>query len=137
MGGVLLAESVAALAAQGVPHSKLLKKLRDARNVDQLRATWAEIRSAAILIGHSDLDFRLEMEATGPGRKRPDYRLTFLDESHIWLEFKAVGLSEAELAWHQRAADQFEYLLPPEGLSTAHGWLDRPIRVSAAKRSRA
>lgn len=137
VGGVLLAESVAALTAQGVPHSKLLKKLRDTRDVNELWATWAEIRSAAILIGHPNLDFCLEMEATGPGRKRPDYRLTFPDGSHVWLEFKALGLSEAELAWHRRAAKQFEFLLPPEGLSTAHGWLDSPIRVSAAKRTRA
>ena len=38
-------------------------KLRDARSTEQFWPAWAEIRSAAILIGHPDIEVRLQIEA--------------------------------------------------------------------------
>lgn len=134
---VLLAESVRDLSAQGVERTKLLKKLRDAKSSDQFWAVWAEIRCAAILIGHPEIEVQLEME---PDRKRgrhADYRLMYPDGTSVEVEFKALGLSAAEVAWHRQAAECFDSFLPPIGLTTLHGWLDQPIRVSDAKRARA
>jgi hypothetical protein len=137
VGGVLLAESLDALQAQGVPRSKLMKKLRDAVHVNELWAVWAEIRAAAILIGYPGEDLRVEIEAPGTGAKRPDYRWILPDGSGLWLEFKAVGLSDPELDWHDRAAAQFDWLLPPAGLSTLHGCLTARLMVGMDKRNRA
>jgi hypothetical protein len=134
VGGVLLVESVESLCEHGIPRNKLMKKLRDARDPWPV---WAEIRSAAILVGYPGWDIQLEMEALRSRGKHADFRVTWDDGSQTSIEFKAVGLSEAELSFHQRAADQFEALLPPIGLSNAHGYLDQPLRVSQAKRDRA
>lgn len=137
VAGVLLAEAVGDLSAQGVDRQKLMKKLRDAKMPDQLWSTWAEIRSAAILIGHPDIDVQLAMEPDRRRGRHADFRLIYPDGEHTEIEFKAVGLSSREVDWHQRAADHFEVLLPPIGLGTVHGALDQPIRYSQAKRARA
>ena len=137
VAAVLLAEGVHDLSAQGVPRTKLLKKVRDAKTREQFWPVWAEIRSAAILIGHPEIEVRLEMEAHRRRGRHADFRLVYPDGASVEVEFKALGLSEAEVEWHRRAAEHFDELLPPLGLTTLHGWLDQPIRVSDAKRARA
>jgi len=136
VAALLLVESVDALVAQGVQRTKLLKKLRDAKSPDQFWPVWAEIRAAACLIGHPDVDVRIEMEAERVRGRHADFRLIYPDGGRVAVEFKALGLSDTELAWHKRAGEHFEDLLPPLGLSTVHGFLDRPIRISSARRAR-
>jgi hypothetical protein len=136
VAAVLLAEAVRDLSAQGVPENKLMKKLRDARTQDQFWPVWAEIRSAAILIGHPDADLRLEMEADRARGRHADYRLIYPDGDSIEVEFKAIGYSEAELAWHREADEKFDELAPPIGLVSAHGWIGSPMRISRLKRER-
>jgi hypothetical protein len=138
-GAVLLVESVQSLVDQGVERSKLMKKLRGAREVDQLWAVWAEIRAAAVTIGYPDLGWQLEMEVPTQSsgfRRKPDFRVHFGDGTSAWIEFKAVGLSDLELDWHRRANEVFDELLPPEGLATLHAWPDQPLRVSRELRRR-
>lgn len=134
---MLLAEGVRDLSAQGVERTKLMKKLRDAKTTEEFWPVWAEIRSAAILIGHPEVDVRLEMEAQRIRGRHADFQLRYPDGASVEIEFKALGLSTAEVEWHRRAAEHFDPLLPPIGLSTLHGRLDQPIRVSDAKRGRA
>ena len=137
VGGVLLVESVDELVGQGVPRSKLMKKVRDAREVDELWAVWAEIRAAAIAIGHPAIDLQIEFETATASGRRPDYRFVRPDGTHLWVEFKAVGLSNFELDWHKQAAERFDWLFPPDGLSNLHAYLDKPLTVGAAKRNKA
>jgi hypothetical protein len=136
VAALLLVESVDALVAQGAQRTKLMKKLRDAKAPDQFWPAWAEIRAAACLIGHPDVDVRIEMEADRVRGRHADFRLVYPDGDHVAVEFKALGLSDTELAWHQRAGEHFEELLPPLGLSTVHGFLDRPIQVNSVRRAR-
>lgn len=137
VAAVLLSEAVRDLTAQGVPSTKLMKKLRDARAEAQFWPVWAEVRAAAMLIGREDMPARIELEADRSTGRHADFRLHQADGASIDIEFKAIGLSDPEVAWHREAARQFNRLLPPRGLTTVHGWLDAPIAVSAIKRERA
>jgi hypothetical protein len=136
VAAVLLVESVDSLVTQGVERTKLLKKLRDAKRSEAIWPVWAEIRAAGVLIGHPEIDVRLEMESGRSGGRHADYRLEYPDGSRVEVEFKAIGLSDAEVEWHRLAAGHFDRLLPPIGLTTLHGFVGEPIRVSRDKRKR-
>lgn len=133
---LLLVESIDDLCAQGVERSKLMKKLRDARDPSQIWPTWAEIRAAAMLIGRSDYGLRIDLEPDAVRGRHADFRLECADGESIDIEFKSVGLSNAEVAWHRAVAEHFNRLLPPIGLSTLHMEFDARLRVSTAKRLR-
>ena len=136
VAAVLLAESVNSLVGQGVQRTKLLKKLRDAKRGEDFWPVWAELRAAAILIGHPDIDVRLAMEPGRSGGRHADYQLEYPDGARVDVEFKAIGLSDTEMEWHRRAAKYFGRLLPPIGLTTLHAFVGESIRVNAEKRQR-
>lgn len=133
VAAVLLTDAVQDLTVQGVERTKLMKKLRDAWREEQFWPVWAEIRAAAMLVGREDIEARVELEADRAGGRHADFLLHQADGSTVDVEFKAVGFSDAEVAWHREAAEHFNRLLPPSGLATAHEWLGQPIRVNSIK----
>jgi hypothetical protein len=126
-------ESVSLLSSRGVPETKLLKKVRDARTPDALWPTWAELRAATILTEALDLD-SIELEAARPAGRHADFRLHFPDGGgSVDMEFKAVGLSDDEQRWFAKAGRHLDALMPPRGLASLHAPIDAPIRVNADK----
>ncbi len=128
VAATLLAEDVELLAGRGVPETKLLAKLRNDREV---WAAWAELRAAAILIKLADPDAEIELEPGSSRGAHPDLRLKLPDEE--WgtsVEIKAVGLSDQEVEYCQRAAPELKTLVPPkDGLVTLH----TPLTVKTVK----
>jgi hypothetical protein len=143
---VLLAEADELLTDRGVPMTKLLSKLRDC---GQFEATWAELRCAAVILRHSDGDVRIELEAGRAQGAHADIRLLVPDgPPYASVEVKAVGLSDAELAFVRRMAPALDTVIPPHGMVTLHGDLDTPslrwsgsqaelVRVDAGRRATA
>lgn len=106
----------------------MLAKLRNDREV---WAAWAELRAAAILTKLADPDAEIELEHGRSGGAHSDLRLKLPDEE--WgtsVEIKAVGLSEQEVEYCQRAAPELKTLIPPKyGLVT----LATPLTVKTVK----
>jgi hypothetical protein len=128
----LLAETVADLEDRGVQTSKLLGKLRREPNV---WSVWAELRAAAVISRSLDAEIRIELEPGRRDKPQPDYRLLAPEAlGGASIEFKAIGLSDIEVAFSQLAARQLSRLVPPIGLTTLHGFIDEPIRFSDAKK---
>jgi hypothetical protein len=133
VAATLLAEGVVELSSHGVVKGDLLAKLE---NDPAFWPTWAEIRAAAILTETSDDDVEVAVR-----RGAGDHpRLRFVIPDGLVgdsVEFNAVGLSDAEVAFCRRVAPHLDGLVPPEGLATIHAPLDVPrIDISIAERRR-
>ena len=79
---------------------------------------------------------RIEMEPDATAGRHADFRLHQADGKIVDIELKAVGLSNAEVAWHREANEHFYRLTRPRALASTHGWLDRPIWVRTDKLDR-
>lgn len=119
---VLLVEDVEALVARGVPHNKLMAKLRD---IGQFEATWAELRCAAILARTADSDVTLQMEAGKAAGAHADVRLLLPEgPPHTSIEIKSIGLSDSEVEFCRRMNPALDTIIPPLGIVTTHAPLD-------------
>ncbi len=133
IGAVFLVESFDALVERGVPKEKLLAKLRRDRDV---WPTWAEIRAGGLLSAHSPDDMELVAEPGRGAGRHPDYALRYSTGERVAVEFKALGLSDEEVAFSQSAKPLLPQLIPPQhGIVTAHiegseirGWPNRETR---------
>ena len=118
VAATLLTEGMKKLEEHGVPHARLLKKVRQDREV---WGTWAEIRAADILLRSAYPDATLQLEQGKSKGAHADLRFVFPDEDRGWsIEVKAVGLSDEETAFYGRQAPALERLLPPVGLMHGH-----------------
>jgi len=145
IGAVFLVESFDALVERGVPKEKLLAKLRRDRDV---WPTWAEIRAGGLLSAHSPDDMELVAEPGRGAGRHPDYALRYSTGERVAVEFKALGLSDEEVAFSQSAKPLLPQLIPPQhGIVTAHiegseirGWPNRETRrrykADAARRAK-
>jgi hypothetical protein len=129
---LFLAQSVEELTARDVPPTKLMSKLR---NDPDLWPTWAELRAAAKIAATLPDDATFELEASRAKGKHPDFQIGFADGDEVEIEFKAIGLSDAEIEFSRRAAEVLPSLVPPHGFVTVHSPdLAAPIRLSREKR---
>lgn len=113
----LLAEGIQELRAAGVPESKLMAKLR--RDPD-VWPTWAELRAAVLLhrVADREIQFHLEPDRRA---KHADFRFSIPGTTRsVDVEFKALGLSDEEVAFSRRVAPALDYLVPSTGLATFH-----------------
>ncbi len=133
VAAVLLDDSVTRLIERGIERTKLLSKLRNDRDV---WPTWAELRAAqqiaSCLADGGELqlepdraqgrhaDFRVRREGGAPlGERIPTG-----DATEISVEFKALGLSEDEASFCQRARLTLDAMKPSAGFVTLHAPLD-------------
>lgn len=120
----MLDSAIDALTERGVEESKLVAKLRGDR------AVWPTV--AELMAGRSILrvfDDNLEVELDSRPKRGPnvDFRLTeHSANAGASVEFKAVGLSKAEVAFFQRMAPLLPHLCPESGVLTSHIAFDNP-----------
>jgi hypothetical protein len=146
VAAVLLDDSVTRLIERGIERTKLLSKLRNDRDV---WPTWAELRAAqqiaSCLADGGELqlepdraqgrhaDFRVRREGGAPlGERIPTG-----DSTEISIEFKALGLSEDEASFCQRARLTLDAMEPSAGFVTLHAPLDiqrQDIWINRARR---
>jgi hypothetical protein len=121
VAATLLVEAIDLLEARGADRGLIHKKLLDDPGV---WGSWAELRAAAIIL-KGDAGTRITLE---PDRRKarpgPDFRFELADGTKQLVEFKAVGLSDDEVAFCQRLFPRLRRLLPKEGLATFHAPLD-------------
>jgi hypothetical protein len=129
----LLTEALVSLTTKNVPESKLLSKLR--RDPD-VWPTWAELRAAALLSRLLVPKGHFAFEPGGTASAQPDFLLTAETRTSSAIEFKAIGLSDEEVAFCQRMSPALEALLPRHGLITLHAALDTErVRTETLSRS--
>jgi len=118
LGAVLLAEAIDLLTARGIDEQRLIAKLR--RDPDMWPA-WAEIRAAGLLARFSPDDAQLLLEADRAAGRHADFTFAASgDEPRHSIEFKAIGLSDAEVAFANRVAPMLPRLTPRRGINTLH-----------------
>ena len=116
VAAVLLVESVDALVAVGVPQSKLEAKLRNDADV---WPTWAELRAASLFARFAPEGSSFGMETEKASGRHADF--TLIDSGkRISIEFKALGLSDAEAEFCARVAPMLPLSVPDVGLVTFH-----------------
>jgi hypothetical protein len=132
LGAVLLTESISELVARGIEEQKLLAKLR--RDPDVWPA-WAEIRAAGLLARQTPADGGFALEARREAGRHADFTFTTSDDEppHA-IEFKAIGLSDAEVAFSQRMAPLLRGLLPRFGIATMHVPDTEPFTMNREER---
>lgn len=121
----MLDSAIDALTKRGIEESKLTAKLRGDRNV------WpavAELMAGRAVLRVFDADLAIELDsrssATGPN---VDFRLKAPDlDSGISIEFKAIGLSHAEVTFFKRMAPLLPHMCPESGVLTNHIAFDNP-----------
>lgn len=126
----MVVSAIEILVDRDVPENKLISKLRADRGI------WP---SVAELIGtRKALDFfdpeaNVELDAGPvPGGTNADLRLTLPEIGQgISIEFKAIGLSEEEIAFFRRSAELLPRLYPEIGVLTNHIAIDNehPIPI--------
>jgi hypothetical protein len=128
---VLLFDDVELLAARAVPRTKLMAKLRDRA---QFSATWAELRGAAIIVQTSIDEVTVAMEDGKSSGINADLRLVYTDPPHESIEFKAIGLSDAEADFCRRMSPSLDSVLPTSGMAVADAPLEgKPPQLTAAQ----
>jgi hypothetical protein len=120
VAAVFLDESIDGLIEHEIERTKLVSKLRNDREV---WPTWAELR-AAYRIADSIEGIEIQLEPDRAQGRQADFRITFPGEGDVSIEFKALGLSEAEARFCQRARPTLEALKPEAGFVTLHAPLD-------------
>jgi hypothetical protein len=115
----LLVESVEYLVSIGTPKDRLLKKLRDDHEV---WPTYAEIRAAKLLAAPFKQYAGFELEPLRASGKHADFKVRIIGEDEpVFVEFKAIGLSDAEASFCSRMGPQLQSLLPRRGYTAFHG----------------
>ena len=117
VASVFLVESFDALVERGIDAKKLLGKLRGDLDI---WPTWAELRSAGLLARHTDLDARFLVEPDRSKGRHADFAFEYADGTRHSIEFKAIGLSDAEANFGERMGPLLPGLLPRVGVSTMH-----------------
>jgi hypothetical protein len=117
IGAVLLVESIHALRGQGVEESKIMAKLR--RDPD-VWPTWAELRAAGLLARETAGEASFRLEPDRRSGRHADFVFASEGEPSHSIEFKAIGLSDAEAAFSNRMAPLLPGLLPRFGFLTMH-----------------
>jgi hypothetical protein len=119
VAAVLLAEAVELLVEQGTEESKLLAKLR--RDPD-VWPTWAELRAAGLIARETTAgDSHLLLEPDRSSGRHADFAFAPTeDEPRHSIEFKAIGLSDAEAGFSDRIAPVLPGLPPRHGVLTMH-----------------
>ncbi len=117
IGSLFLAESVQLLEEHRVERSQIMRKLRDDPDV---WPTWAELRAAAKLAETLPEDALFELEPHRNEGKHADFGITYANGETASIEFKAIGLSDAEAEFSRRAADRLPSLIPARGFVTIH-----------------
>lgn len=113
----MLVESVNGLTDRGVEKSRMLAKLR--RDPD-VWPTWAEIRGAELLARHSRPDARLLIEPRRAQGRHSDFAFEVAGQGTSAIEFKAIGLSDAEQAFSRSMGPLLSGLMPRTGILTMH-----------------
>lgn len=121
----MLDSAIDALTERGVEETKLAAKLRGDRDI---WPTVAELMAGRSVLRVFDGDLALELDsgasASGPNA---DFRLKAHDmDLGISIEFKAVGLSRAEVEFFKRMAPLLPELCPESGVLTSHIAFDNP-----------
>jgi hypothetical protein len=151
VASTLLADSLDDVVAAGVPHTKLVSKLR---NDHEVWSAWAELRAASQLSRYLETGAQIVLEPARAKGRHPDFRVSSRDgppfaflplgeASDVSIEFKALGLSDEEAAFCFRATATLRQLRPTAGFMTLHAPLDfvgavkmnRAERRDAAKRA--
>lgn len=105
-----------------VPATKLIKKLRDDREV---WPTWSELRVATMLTQFVETRTIVEMDPGRGAGAQPDLRVAVPDDpSAQYIEIKAVGLSDEEAAFCRRMAPSLASFAPADGFVSVHSRLD-------------
>jgi hypothetical protein len=125
VAGTLLVEAIDELVSGGIDRARVLKKVRQDR---QVWGTWAELRAGALLRTMVFPEAEMLLE---DGRSQGAHAdLRFLLEGHedgaTSVEIKAIGLSDDEVAFSRRMAPALPKLLPKTGLSHGHAALEAP-----------
>jgi hypothetical protein len=135
VAALFLAEPVADLENRSIPRDKLLKKLRD--DID-VWPTWAELVAASRLARALPDDATFVLERDRSAGKHADFSVTFAEGDSIGVEFKAIGLSDAEVDFVKRSEAVIRGLVPARGIVTFHALdMRSELRVSAEKRRKA
>jgi hypothetical protein len=133
---VLLADSVRSLVSLGIPKSKLLAKLRDS-DTDNFWAAWAEICALQQLSEGSGHRLPLCYEPRKTKGRHFDYRLgSSAVGVSLAVEFKALGLSMAEMRFAARWRPLLDQVVPSRGAITHFAGLDDPFLVPARQERR-
>lgn len=120
--GCYLLDHALAHLQQHVPVTKLLKKLRDDREV---WPTWSELRVATMLTQFVETQTIVEMDPGRTAGAQPDLRVVVPDDpSAQYVEIKAVGLSDEEAAFCQRMAPSLASFAPSDGFVTVHSRIE-------------
>ena len=116
-----LSQAIDNLEEAGVPATKLISKLRGDHD---FWPTWSEIVAASHLQTMTP-NAKLTYEPGKKDGRHPDFHLStdLLPEDHP-VEFKAIGLSDQEVAFCRRAAGLFRPALPNRGFVTIHAPID-------------
>jgi hypothetical protein len=118
VAAVLLVEAFDNLVGRGVPESKLLSKLKGDRDV---WPTWAELQAAGLIARHFPTDMQIIAEPDrSHGARHADFALEYASGERHAIEFKAIGLSDAEVAFSNAMAPLLPGLLPRFGVLTMH-----------------
>jgi hypothetical protein len=123
---VMLNSAIQKLVKAGVEESKLQSKLR--RDPSIWPGALEIIAGSHILTFYGD-DASISMDHGGQGRRNCDFRIAmpgFVEKS---IEFKAVGLSEAESGFFQRSAAILPSLCPKLGVAHAHSAIEARLSV--------
>jgi hypothetical protein len=123
-GAWMLSEAFDRLEDHGIPLVRLQKKLRS--DPGSFWSTWAEFRIASILLRGLFADAEVRLEEGKSAGAQADFRFVGIDsELGDSVEVKAVGLSDDELAFCQRARTVLPRVLPgKQGLVHVHGYVD-------------
>ncbi|HSS41186.1 MAG TPA: hypothetical protein VLK37_01390 [Solirubrobacterales bacterium] len=119
--------AIDALAESGIEESKLVAKLRGDRDV---WPTVTELIAGRSVLRVFDADLMLELDSgTSASGPNADFRLKAHDSAlGISVEFKAIGLSHAEIEFFQRMAPLLPDMCPESGVLTSHIAFDNPRR---------
>jgi hypothetical protein len=124
VAATLLVEGIALLDERGVPRARLLKKLR----TGDFWSTWSEIRVATVMVEYHGEELGVELEPDRAAGAQPDWRFQFPgDPRGIAVEVKAVGLSDAEVAFYQRMWPVLRRTMPRVGLGHGHATIGAPV----------
>lgn len=121
----MLDSAIDALTERGVEESKLMAKLRSDRAI---WPTVAELMAGRSVLRVFEDDLELELDS-GTSKHGPnvDFRLKEPGaDPGVSVEFKAVGLSKAEVNFFQRMAPLLPELCPESGVLTSHISFDNP-----------
>ncbi len=133
-GACMLDSALDALIGRGVSENKLVAKLRRDRDVWPTAVEMIAGRSA-LRFFESDLELELDSGST-VGGPNADFRLRApRSNAGVSIEFKAIGLSEPEVAFFKRTVPLLQKLSPESGVSTNHIDFDSPHLPGAASRA--